>query len=82
MYSTILTCGTSSTEDEGTDGNSLRVLPLGVDDWALGGGAGEAGVGVGSITRHPNLPGLTQPVGHGHILMEKSHTDSDLLTTM
>lgn len=72
-----LTCGTSSPKDESTDWHSLGVLPLWVDDGALGRRAGEAGVGVGSIAWHSYLPWLSQPVSDGNVL-EKEITNSGL----
>lgn len=66
-----LTCGTSSTKDESADWHSLGVLPLGVDDGALGCRAGEAGVGMGSIAWHSYLPGLSQPVSDCNVLEEE-----------
>ena len=65
------TFGSASTKDDSADGHSLWVLPLGVDDGALTGRAGETSIGVsGRSARHPHSPGLVQPGGDGDALRQ------------
>ncbi len=49
--------------DKGGDGDTNRVVPLLVENGAVGDRRGEARVGVGSNTAAPRGPGLASPVG-------------------
>ncbi|GMR35871.1 hypothetical protein PMAYCL1PPCAC_06066 [Pristionchus mayeri] len=61
--------GSSSSEDDGIDGYSLRVFPLGMDDGALAGGGGKARIGMSSHSLVSDVPLLAQPCRDIHVLV-------------
>ena len=54
---------TTTAKDDGINGDTLRIFPLGVDDRALGGGATEARVGMGGFSLVTYTPLVTEPGG-------------------
>ena len=60
--------GPPAAKEDGIDGDSLRILPLGVDDRALSARRTEAGVGVGAGRLAAWFPLPVEPVNHLQLL--------------
>lgn len=59
---------TTTSEDDGFDGNSLWAFPVWMDDGTLSGRSSETRVGMSSDSSVSDLPLLSQPVDHLHVL--------------